>query len=206
MNEKAKFILDCAEKLFTRYGIRSVTMDDVAKQAGVSKKTLYQFFNDKNHLVECIIKQFIEHHTENLKEIRTVSENAIDEYYRVIAIAMEEFLEVQPVFMHDLSKFFPGVWNQILEFQHIFIKQYMYENLDRGMKEGLFRNDINLDILSSYYASSVTTLFSHQLFPPSKMNFNELFTELFKYHSNAVMSDKGREVYCTFLKKIESKF
>lgn len=205
MNEKAILILECAEKLFTRFGIRSVTMDDVAKEAGISKKTLYQFFNDKNHLVECIIKLFIEQHTENLKDIRNISENAIDEYYRVIAVAMEEFLEVQPVFMHDLSKFFPGVWNQIIEFQQVFIKQYMYENLDRGMKEGLFRDDINLDILSSYYASSVTTLFSHNVFPPSKMNFHDLFTELFKYHSNAVMSEKGREVYRTFLKKIESK-
>ncbi|MFA6924293.1 MAG: TetR/AcrR family transcriptional regulator [Bacteroidales bacterium] len=195
MKEKRNNILEEVSHLYIKYGIKSVTMDDVSRELGISKKTLYNFFSDKNDLVKNVISYQINKQTNKSFEIIKQKHNSIDvllEASKHIIKFMETF---NPSIRHDLQKYYPDVLKILKEHRRKHIFENIRANIIQGIKEGLYRKNLNPDIISSIYVSRLEILFNYEYFPSDKFEFSTIFDEMFKYHIRGIASKKGIEYY-----------
>ena len=140
-------ILDTAFNLFRQYGTRSITMDDIAIKMGISKKTLYAHFADKSDLVVNVISRHLKLMQDQCIESRNTSKDAVEELFLVMKMLEEKLRNMNPVVMMDLQKFHAKAFQLFEEHKNVFLMQTVRENLERGIREGLYRPDIDLDIL-----------------------------------------------------------
>ncbi|MEQ9006683.1 MAG: helix-turn-helix domain-containing protein, partial [Ekhidna sp.] len=147
MEAKEK-ILESAEELFIQYGIRSVTMDDVARAASMSKKTLYQYFDNKDGLVLEVAVDHFKKETEEFKGIFEESKDAIHEVLLVSQCLRKHVFRMNPSLLYDMQKYHGAAWDKYLEFKQSTIRGHIMDNIERGQREGFFRKEINAKILS----------------------------------------------------------
>jgi len=137
-----------AGELFLRYGIRSVTMDEIATQLGISKKTIYQFYADKDSLVKDIFTGITDDNKKKCYHFKDISENAIHEQFLAGDSAQEIFNNMNSAILFDLNRFHPNVFAEFEKFKKQFLFNTIKENIQRGIKEGLFRKDIDVNIIT----------------------------------------------------------
>lgn len=194
METKLK-IIETATEQFMRYGVRSVTMDDIARQAGVSKKTIYQEFSDKNQLVfetfqaalnsdKCAIEQFPQHKVDIIAHLVQMSR-----YIR------ERFANINPLIMNEIQRYFPQSWQLFEDFKKDFVLKEIVELLEEGKKVGYFRPEINSEILGMLRLEQMMLSFDPIKFPPSKFNILELQIEIFEHFLYGIFTNKGKEAY-----------
>ena len=196
-NQKEK-ILEHAEELFMRLGIRSVTMDDVARELAISKKTLYQHFENKDGLVEEVTRSHMDREKHEFENIPEKSSNAIEEMYHIASCMRDNFTKINPSVLFDLEKFHEKAWNVYLEFKNKFIFNQVKDNLLRGIREGYYREEINVDILSIFRVNQVQMIFHPRIYPPDKFDFAEVQIQLFDHFVHGLLTPKGMQVYDTY--------
>src|ERR1700712_3217290 len=141
-------ILQKATDLFLLYGIRSITMDEIALQLGISKKTIYQFYADKNELVSAVIIKILEHNRDCCHNYKKVAKNAIHEVFLAMEMVQEMFENMNPSMLYDLEKYHPVAFEKFVHYKKNFLHRTIKENLEWGIKEELYRNDINTGIVT----------------------------------------------------------
>lgn len=191
MDQKATEIINRAMRVFMRYGIKSVNMDDISRQLGISKKTLYKYVSDKTDLVKKAFRFHCDAEDKQLKEISDKNLNAIDESFEVMRMVMNMISDLHPSVLYDLQKYHPELMSEMEKERHRIMYKSIKENLERGLKEGLYREDIKPDIVASFYVSSVESIFHKLSFVDTEYTFKELYTELFRMHIRGIASDKG---------------
>lgn len=193
MDEKIKNILAQVSSLYMKYGIKSVTMDDVSRELGMSKKTLYEFFKDKNALVREVMEYQMNMMGEAIHASRVEGANAIDELLTISRIVKNYLSSFNPSVNYDLQKYYLEIWQVIIEYkrQHVFTN--VKNNLIKGIEEGLYRSDINPEIIARLYVSRIETTMDKHFDPYHEFNTAELFRELFFYHIRGIASKKGIE-------------
>lgn len=189
--DKQELILEQANKLFMRHGIKSMTMDDVANHLHISKKTLYQFVTDKNDLVERSMSRMNCQHTGIIDGICTQGMNAIDEQLAITKYLATLLSQVHPSIHYDLEKYHPKAWQQFNEEKRSHIFSCMTQNMRKGMKEGLYRDDLKADIVAKLYLARFDVIFDGELFPVDEYSFADITWESFRYHLRGIASDKG---------------
>src|SRR5471030_967696 len=147
-NSQTGRILDGAGELFLQAGIKSVTMDDIAKHLGMSKKTIYQFFKDKNELVMALVKMKLQEDEDQMCAIISKSGNVIEEMINMMKCSEEIFSRINPIVIHDLQKYHPDAWKQFQNFKSGVIVHTLEELLSKGIKQGYIRPDIDVKILA----------------------------------------------------------
>ncbi|MCW3461989.1 TetR/AcrR family transcriptional regulator [Chitinophaga nivalis] len=143
-------IMDTAFGLFRQYGTRSITMDDIAERMGISKKTLYAHFIDKDDLVHQAITRFIAHVTAECIANHNDAKDAIEELFLAMDMLDQRIRNMNPVLLLDMQKFHARAYQVFLDYQHNTLSGIIRENLERGMKEGLYRPDLEINILTQY--------------------------------------------------------
>ena len=157
MEVKERILLKAAD-LYMRYGIRSITMDEIATQLGISKKTIYQFFTDKDDMVMAVIDQEIQKNETDCIQFRDHSENAVHQIFLALE-SLEEMLKyTNPLMLYDLEKHHPRSYKKLKEYKYQFLYQMIAENLQWGMTEGLYRSDIQRDIVSKARIESASAM------------------------------------------------
>ena len=151
-----------AGELFRRYGIRSVTMDEIASQLGISKKTIYHFYSDKDALVQDIFKDITDQNKQKCTRFKDISENAIHEQYLSSDSAQEIFNDMSSSVLFDLNRFHPNVFAEFEKFKKQFLFNIIRENIIRGIKEGLFRKDIDIDIITWLKLEMISGVFHNE--------------------------------------------
>ena len=195
-------IVDGAGRIFWRLGIRSVTMDDVATRLGMSKKTLYQYVSDKNELVDRVLKHLTHCHSCDIAAIRSrEKQNAIDELYAITTKVAEHIRGMHPSVHFDLEKYHPEAFHEMVTKRRKAIFRDMSDNLERGIKEGMYRADINVPMIATIYLTRFDLMFDGRLAPPAKFNMDDLHWEIFRYHVRGIASKKGLD----YLEKKMSK-
>lgn len=202
--ESKNKITTAAEALFMRYGVRSVTMDDVAREVSMSKKTLYHFFENKDNLVTEVTREHLKREMMEYGDISGKSEDAIDELHQIAVCMRRNLQEMNPSLLHDLQKFHAEAWNEFIIFKHEFIKNHIKDNLLRGMKQGYYREDLNPEILATYRVEQVQMIFEEKIFPKGEFNFLEVQMELFKHFILGILSDKGRKKYNKYQEELKT--
>src|SRR6266481_4507293 len=176
--EPQERIVNKAHELFMRYGIRSVSMDEVANHLGMSKKTIYQFYADKDALVEDVITIEITEKQVECNLHRQKSDNAIHEIFMATDMLLQLLTHMNPALIFDLEKYHPTAFRKYNEYKNSFLYTLIKENIDWGKKEGLYREEIMADILARFRLASVFLIFNPDVFPGGKHSLPVLVTEI----------------------------
>lgn len=179
--------------LFLRYGIKSLTMDDIARHLGISKKTLYKYVADKNDLVNRVVTEQCRLEQETISEICHRGLNAIDESFEISRTVAELLGQMHPSVHFDLEKYHSEVWRSTFKLREDFVFNCVLENLKKGIKEGLYRDSINAEVIARLYNAKMDVLFDGELFPATQFNFKEVYLEFFRYHIRGIASQSGLE-------------
>jgi TetR/AcrR family transcriptional regulator, cholesterol catabolism regulator len=155
-------------KQFMQYGFRNVSMDDIASNLGMSKKTLYQHFAEKDELVEAALEYDIEIDQKDCIMCTTTSDNAIAEVYNIIDVVAEQLRDMNPMVLYEMQKFHPKAFQRFQRHKDEFILKMIHQNLLRGIEEGLYREDINVEVLAKFRLESMMLIFNPEVFPLSK--------------------------------------
>lgn len=188
-------ILESAKELFIRYGIRSVTMDDVAKEASMSKKTLYQYFDNKDTLVVETARNHFEKEAKDFDEIHSKAVDAIDEILLVTQCLRQHIFKMNPSLLLDMQKYHGKAWDEYLNFKHAIIQGHIKRNIERGIKEGFFRDGLNAEIMSIIRVEQVQLVFNSKVFPNDKFDFPTIQLQLMDHFIHGLLTDKGRDKY-----------
>src|ERR1700750_348307 len=137
-------IIQGGEELFLTAGIKSVTMDDIAKHLGMSKKTIYQFFKDKNELVMALVKKKLQDDEDQMCAIISKSGNVIEEMINMMKCSEEIFSRINPIVIHDMQKYHPDAWKHFQNFKSGFLVQTLENLLSEGIKEGYIRPELDV--------------------------------------------------------------
>ena len=164
-------ILQKAHELFYRYGVRSVSMDDIAVPLGMSKKTLYQYYQDKEELVGAVFLTVMEQNRTHCLRDVDIAENAIHEIFLAFDRVQEMFATMNPSILYELQKYHPRVYDQFKKFKNEFLYNIIKANLERGLEEELYRDDIDVDVLTRFRLHSIMLAFNAEVFfaDPTKM-------------------------------------
>lgn len=185
-------ILLKGDELFRRYGIRSITMDDIAKHLGVSKKTIYQHYPDKDELVIEVTKLNISRHFEEVENCcGPASSDAIAEMFAVNNSVGEMIRSFNPIMFYDLQKYHPKAWLQFREFRNKYVLNKIIDNMNRGVAEGLYRTDFDINIISRMRLEQVDMTFNYEIYPPSDFQFHVVMQELTLHFLHGMVNEKG---------------
>lgn len=177
-------IIQGGEDLFLTAGIKSVTMDDIAKHLGISKKTIYHFFKDKNELVVALTKKKLQEDEDQMAAIMSASGDVIEEMINMMKCSEEIFSKINPIVIHDMQKYHPDAWKEFQNFKADVLIRTLEELLNKGIKQGYIRPDIDVKIMARMRVTQVemgfnTTLFPLSEFSPWKVQYQ--FLEHFNY-------------------------
>jgi len=180
-----------ANDLFRRYGVKSITMDEIAAQLGASKKTIYQYFSDKDELVEAVVSHTIDFAQQTCDENRNSSKDAIHELFQAMDFVQQIFSGMNPAMMYDLERFHPQSYRIFLDHKNKYLFEVIKENLKRGIAEELYRPEINIDIIAKYRLEAMMIAFNQDVYPASKLNLGDLHTAIIEHFLFGVASLKG---------------
>jgi len=189
--ETGEKILHKAFELFKRFGVRSVTMDEIAVQCGVSKKTVYQFFEDKDTLVEKIIETVISRSREYCSTQTIQAEDALQEIFLSMKMTQQMVEGVNQAVVNDLRKYHNSAYVKIEDYKHQFLHSFFKQNIERGIGEGIYRSDIKVDIITSFYLNSVMLAYENDIFSKSRYTLLDIDYEISTFLMNGLVNAKG---------------
>ena len=184
-------ILTKAEHLFLTLGIRSISMDDICRELGMSKKTLYQYFKNKDALVQTVIESHVEREQEEIDEIVASSSDAIDELCKIGSKVIRNIEDVSASTLFDLQKYYRSSFEILMKKQDGFIFECFHKNIIRGILEGLYRENVNPEIVAGIYAK--TSYFVVEALSDSNFKYTrkQMVNELYNYHVRGIATVKG---------------
>lgn len=203
--EMQERILQKAADLFLLYGIRSITMDEIALQLGISKKTIYQFFADKNELVTAVIIKVLEHDRDCCHNCKKTARNAIDEVFLAMEMVQEMFENMNPSMLFDLEKYHPVAYERFVNYKNNFLYKTIRENLEWGIKEELYRDEINTTIVTLIRLETITLPFSQKVFSRHRFKLAEVQQELMEQFLFGVSSLKGYKLILKYKEERNKK-
>ncbi|HTI61442.1 TetR/AcrR family transcriptional regulator [Mucilaginibacter sp.] len=184
-------IIEGSLELFLQAGIKSVTMDDIAKHLGMSKKTIYQVFKDKNELVIALIKKRLEDDEKDMAEIIGKSSNVIEEMINMMKCSEEIFSRANPIVIHDLQKYHPEAWKEFQNFKSEVIVRTLEELLTKGIAQGYIRPDIDVKVIARMRVMQVEMGFNTSIFPANEFNIWKVQQQLLEHFNFGICTLKG---------------
>jgi TetR/AcrR family transcriptional regulator, cholesterol catabolism regulator len=193
-------IIAKAREQFFRYGVKSVTMDDIAGELGISKKTIYQHFEDKDAIVHQLMLTEMEQDKCDWDILNESSKNVIEKTLKSMDIFKQAFTEINPSTFFDIKKYHPKTWALFQEHKQNFILGAIRQDLLEGIEQGFFRPDIKVDILAKMRMEQIELGFDPQMFPPNKFSIIEVELTMLDHFIRGVLTEKGLEVYQAYQK------
>ena len=169
-------------------------MDDVAKHLSMSKRTIYEKFPNKDAIVEILLKHHLEKHLEDFKKYKHSSANAIEEIFMMLEPLKELFESMNPRLLLDLRKFHPKSWEEFMKFKKTALMETIIANMKRGIKEDLYRKDIDINVLARLRIEEVEFAWNQEIFPPSAFNLAQVQISLLEHFLYGITNIKGHNI------------
>lgn len=179
------------DELFLRFGIKSITMDDVARELGISKKTLYQFVESKDDLVQKLLSRHIEQEKNICEVLFASASNALEEMFLVIDSDTQQLKQMKANVIHDLQRYHHEAWIKVSQYQRGFLYTIVRGNIERGIGEGLYRSDIDVDIIAKLHIAGSLQLFNEDNFPSATYKYDQVFRQYMLHYLYGIVSEKG---------------
>jgi len=205
MNRELENILEKVGELYNKYGIKSVTMDDVARELGISKKTLYQFVENKNELVEKVLNYLLNKNDCSFKNLANKKLNAVEELLEVSILIIKTIKEYNPSTEYDLKKYYPELYKKLNEIRKERMYDSVIKNIIKGKDEGLYRNDLDEEIIAKMQTSRFLNISTDQVINNEEVLKPRFIYEMFIYHIRGMANKKGIETLDKTLDKIDIK-
>ena len=187
-------IIEVATGLFRQQGIRAVTMDDIARQAGVSKKTIYQEFKDKSELVYVTFSVYLGEHECKMKELYQQEEEIMEHFIQMLKFIKDRFSDMNPLILNEIRRYYPNSWKRFEQFKKDHAIKSMKKMLDRGKEQGYFRESLNSEIMAIMRMEQIS--YSYGVFSADlNLNMVELQLQIFDHFIHGLLTDKGRAAY-----------
>ena len=184
-------IQKAAHDLVMQYGIRSISMDDIATNLGMSKKTIYQYFKDKDELIEAVVDHVISTNQYACKQDIDRSENAVHEIFLVMEMMAEMFKTMNPFILHDMQKYHPAAFGKFKKHKNEFLYNVCTQNLLRGVQEELYRPEMAVDILCRYRVETMFIPFNPEFQQSLKHSLAKIEEEILMHFLFGLVSQKG---------------
>ena len=193
MDVKAR-ILGKAEELFMQYGIRSVSMDDIVNSLGMSKKTLYQYYAEKDELVDAVVDSHISIIQTDCISSQKDAKDAIHEIYITMERILDEFSNMNPMLLYDMEKFHFRSYKKFKDHKDKFLAQIIRQNIEWGVKDELYRDDVDVEVMSRFRLESMMIPFNVAVFPPGKYNLAVLSEQIIEHFVYGLATIKGHKL------------
>lgn len=194
-------IYSSAIELFRQYGFKTITMDDIARKAGISKKTLYQHFSNKNEVVTESVGWYKQTVSESCNLQLSQSENAIEAMVRVMALFDEINRKMNPLLMFEMERFFPACYKKFREAIKGDDVERLKQNLREGIEQGYYREEINVDFLASYRMELSMLVYYPNLLVNDTRHMYEVANEISEHFLYGIMTAKGEKLYKKYKEK-----
>lgn len=197
-----KYIIEEADKLFCQYGFKSVTMDDIAKHLGMSKKTIYQNFNDKNELVNILITNKLSEQSCTMNNCALEAKDAVHEIFLALDNISEILGTLNPKLFYDLQKYYPKAWLKFKAYKEQSLLICIKDNINRGLAEGFYRANINVDILSQLRLDHSNIIFhQHDHYTMNKYSLAQVMIAITENFLYGICNLKGLELIKVYQKE-----
>ena len=187
-------ILHHAAALFMRNGIKSVSMDDIAADLAMSKKTLYKWFANKDEMVHAVMAQHLDRTQRDCDQLQGHATSAIDELFRKMGWMKQQFADVHPGIFYDLQKFYPATWQLWVAHKQEYILAQITDNLRRGVAEGLYRADLDVAVLARLRLAQIELAFNADVFSPRQFDVQHLQQVILEHFMLGIASLKGHKL------------
>lgn len=187
-------ILAASSELFSRYGIKSVTMDDIARHLSMSKKTIYHFFRDKNEVVHQLTQKGVEKNIHDFTRIANNSKNVVEEVFSHMKQMHQMLGNINPNMFYDMKKYHPQSWQLFQQFKADFIIGQVRKTLLRGINEGYVRSDINVDVMARLRVEEIDFGFNPDVFPFDKFRIIDVQLSLAEHFLYGICTLKGHKL------------
>ncbi|NBC25067.1 MAG: TetR family transcriptional regulator [Bacteroidetes bacterium] len=198
-------IVEATRDLFMRYGIRSVTMADISRELGVSKKTIYQQLSSKEDLVKRVMEFDTEKERNQIISISEHSKDAIDQMVQTTIYMMKKMRQISPAMHYDLQKYYGVVWTEIERRKLSFIYEVLKKNIEWGKSEELYRESIDAEIISRFFVHKAALAVDEVYFPLDTYQRDELLMQLMSYHLNGITTKTGVVKWRLYKKTLNSE-
>lgn len=194
-----------ADELYRRYGIKSVTMDEIASQLGVSKKTIYQSFDDKNELVDAVFEEMLNYNKSCCRDSRIQAQNAVHEVFLAMDNLQEIMVNMNPSILFDIERGHPNTFKKFVEFKYHFLFEIMKKNIERGIKEEIYRSEMNADIIAKVRLEMMMLPFNEELFSKNQYSLVHLQQQLVEFFLFGMVTPKGYKLITKYQKDRQKK-
>ena len=188
-------------ELFLNLGFKSVTMDDIANEMGISKKTIYKHFDTKTALVKATTLTLFDVISYGIDCICELEKNPIEEIYNIKRFVMDHLKDEKSSPQYQLQKYYPKIYASLKTKQFDVMQDCVIKNLERGIKQGIYRDTLNVEFISRLYFSGITTIKDNDLFPLKIFSQNMLMEYYLEYHLRGICTTQGLEILTTFIQK-----
>ena len=203
MEEQIQEIVRKTAKLFHRYGIKSVSMDDVAHELSISKKTLYKLFKDKEELVTKVLESPAHDDFKNFPKDEPL--NAVQKHVMVYEAIVEFLTSLNPNFEYDLKKYYPKLYLEVIQKRRERVFENMKRDLEQGIQEGFFRPDMNVEIITIINIMRIESLQTTDVLEVFHHSMLDVVKEFFSYHFHAIATEKGLAEYKRLMEERNEK-
>jgi len=184
-------IREKAQELFMQYGIRSVSMDDIATHLGMSKKTIYQYFSDKDELVDAVLGVEIQEMQANCQDCSGRAQDAVHEIFLTLDHIQEQLKHINPIILYDLEKFHFKTFQKFQQHKQKFLYQLFINNIERGLREELYRPEVQVDVMAKFRLETIMIPFNIVTFPPARYNVADTTREIIEHFVYGLATLKG---------------
>ncbi|KGL58739.1 TetR/AcrR family transcriptional regulator [Polaribacter sp. Hel1_85] len=184
-------ILEKAQQMFLNLGFKSVTMDEIASSLGVSKKTIYKYFKNKTELVAEVTNLMFSSICTGIDSICALKKNPIEEVFDIKRLVMSNLKDEKSSPQYQLQKYYPKIYASISKKQFEIMQVCVIENLNEGIQQGLYRENIDVTFISRIYFSGMMSIKDKELFPLNNYSMNTLMNYYLEYHLRAICTEKG---------------
>ncbi len=190
-NQKAQLLIQKSKELFYKFGVKALKMDDIARELKMSKKTIYQLVGDKDALVKSTMETYLIEEKVEMDKILVNSKDSIDEMIQMVDYIMNAVQDFNPAALNDLQKYYPETWAMFDDYRFNYVLGRIQDNIINGIKQGVYRTDINAEVVAKFYISGIDITLDQTLFPHQKYQFISIYREFLNYHLRGIVSPAG---------------
>lgn len=198
----AQRIIHTSTELFKKYGLRSVTMDDIAAELGISKKTIYTYYADKDTLVQAVMEAQIQHNQTCCDHDKANAKNALHETYLALAMIQKSMGEMNPSLVNDLKKYYPKPYQLLEQFRYNYLHKIIKDNIVRGIAEGLYRPDVDVNIITNLRLESMMLVFEPNFYDSTKHNLYYAEKQLLEHFLYGIATPKGQKIIAKYQQQL----
>jgi AcrR family transcriptional regulator len=191
-------ILFKGTQLFFRYGIKSVTMDSIASELGISKKTIYQHFPDKDSMVLQVVECFIAEDLKKWEDLDAKYSNVIEKMFKSFEMLKDMLENMNPRLLYEIQKYFPQAFQKFIQYKEEITIKKIQLDFTRGIEEGYFRSDIDVELLARLRMAEVDLAFNPDFYPNNKLSLFETQLTFSDIFMRGILTEKGLSLYNSY--------